>query len=185
MELRIGSTRIIVVFGDLASQEVDAIIHPTNNYLWFSSFLSDSLKRRGGSNLEREAMELGPVSVGQAVLTTAGRLKCKYLVHAAAWGQDMMVNDRQVHQALAAALKLVREHNCKSVALMPSGLCVGGFPLTRAFETTFLTVVEHCLRATTLEKLLLVAATASEEEVLNGMLQSARSADPPKNEDNT
>ncbi|MEW6517608.1 MAG: macro domain-containing protein [candidate division FCPU426 bacterium] len=184
MELKIGSTRIVVAFGDLAAQEVDVIIHPTNNYLWFSSYLSDSLKRRGGSNLEREAMELGPVSVGRAVLTTAGRLKCKYLIHAAAWGQDMMVNERQVHQALAEALKVAREHRCASVAMMPSGLCVGGFSLARAFETTFLTVVEHCLRATTIEKLLLVASTESEEEILNSMLRSARSADPPKNEDN-
>ncbi len=184
MEMMINKTQVSVIRGDLASQQVDALIHPTNNYLWFSSLQSEVLKLRGGESLEQDATALGPIEVGDAVIMRARRLKSNLLIHAAAWGQDMMVAEKQVHRALAKALQLARENKCRSLAVSPSGLCVGGFPLARAMETTFLTLVEHCLQPTTVEKVILLAANAAEEEILNRMLQSANAADPPKNEDN-
>ncbi|MBN1594374.1 macro domain-containing protein [candidate division FCPU426 bacterium] len=183
MTLLINNTRVEVAVGELAFQAVDALIHPTNNYLWFSSGIAEGLKRRGGEELEEKALALGPIDIGQAVITDGGRLKAKAIIHAAAWAQDMMTQEKTVHRALASALNLARGYNCQTVALPVLGFCTGGFSQPRAIETVFLTVVEHCMQATTLIKILLMVSNKAEEEILNHILKTAKAADPPKGED--
>jgi len=183
MDLLINTTRLEVVIGNLAFQNVDALIHPTNNYLWFSSGFSEDLKRRGGEELENKALALGPIEIGQAVITDAGRLKSRSIIHAAAWGQDMMTNEKFVHHAIAAALNLAREYKCSTVAIPVTSLSTSGFPLARAIEIMFLSVVEHCLQSTTLTRIVLLVQNKAEEEILNRMLQSAKAANPPKDKD--
>ncbi len=180
MDLLVNRTRIFVASGELAFQEVDALIHPTNNYLWFSSGFSELLKRQGGEALEREAINLGPIAVGEAAATAPGRLNCRMIIHAAAWGQDMMTDVRKVHQAVTAALELASRNNCRSVAIPPVGADVGRFSLAAAVEATFLTLIEHCLQETALREIYFLAADRSVEAMLNGLIQSALSATPPE-----
>lgn len=176
MEVLINKTGVIVLVGDLALQKVDALIHPTNNFLWFSSGYSENLKRIGGSSIETEALEHGPIQVGQAVMTSAGRLKSRYLVNAAAWGQDLRPEIRCVRAAVAAALRLASEHQCLSAALPPAGAGVGGFSLRLAVEATFFSIAEHCRQPTTLQKIIFLARNHAEEEILNRVVQSGDAA---------
>ena len=172
-------TRIMVVTGDLAVQEVDALIHPTNNYFWFSPGLSENLKRIGGEYLETAAINAGPVEVGQAVILPGGRLKCRWLIHAAAWGQDLMTSVAKIRQAINAALCLAAEKQCVSVALPPAGVERSNASLVHAVEATFLAIVEHCLQATTLREIRLLAADSMTEDLLHRLIRSALSANPP------
>jgi O-acetyl-ADP-ribose deacetylase (regulator of RNase III) len=178
MEVLINKTRVVVQVGELALQEVDALIHPTNNFLWFSSGYSENLKRIGGGSIETEALERGPIQVGQAVVTSAGRLKSRYLINAAAWGQDMRPEIMQIRAAVAAALRLASEHHCLSVALPPVGAGVGEFSLRLAVESTFFPIVEHCWQSTYLQKIIFLARDHTEEEILNRVVQSAAAANP-------
>lgn len=185
MEVLINKTRVRVLTGDLALQEVDALIHPTNNFLWFASGYSEDLKRIGGSSIETEALEKGPIQVGQAVMTSAGRLKSRYMVNAAAWGQDMRPEIRHIRAAVAAALRLASEHHCLSAALPPAGTGVGGFSLRPAVESTFLSIAEHCRQSTTLQKIIFLARNYTEEEILNQVVQSADAANPSESDNHT
>ncbi|MCD4814520.1 macro domain-containing protein [bacterium] len=182
MDLRIHNTHLETTVGSLAFQVVDALIHPTNNYLWFSTGVSDDLKRRGGEFLEEKAMELGPIEPGQAVLAPAGRLKSRFLIHAAAWGQDMMTNEKLVHRAISSALNLAKENQCETLAVPVTGLSVNAFTLARAIETVFLSVVEHCMQETSLKKIVLLINNEAERTILDRILQTAKNADPPRDE---
>jgi O-acetyl-ADP-ribose deacetylase (regulator of RNase III) len=183
MGLLINTTTVEVMIGDLAFQEVDALVHPTNNYLWFSSGVSESLKRRGGDDLEEKAMALAPIEVGQAAITNAGRLKCKSIIHAAAWGQDMRTNEKLIHRALAASFTVACGYKYQSVAVPVPCFSVHGFSMARAIETTFLSVVEHCMQPTSLTHIILIVNNKAEEDILISMLKSAKAGDPPKGKD--
>src|SRR5512143_2233224 len=86
----IGRLRLTVVLGDIAEQATDAVVNAANNHLWMGAGVAGAIKARGGEEIERDAMKLGPIEPGEAVTTTAGRLKARYCIHAAAMGQDLV-----------------------------------------------------------------------------------------------
>jgi O-acetyl-ADP-ribose deacetylase (regulator of RNase III) len=171
---------VFVVTGELAKQDVEAYVHPTNNYLWFSSGVSESLKRIAGEYIETEATNAGPIEVGKAIITPHGRLRCKALIHAAAWGQDMMTSVPKIHAAVGAALDLAAAVPCVSLALPPVGAEIGGFPVLHAAQTTFLSVLEHCLKNTPLREIRFLATDKIIETLLQRLIQTALSAMPPE-----
>ena len=63
--------------GDIASVEADAVANAANDRLWMGAGVAGALKRAGGDEVEREAMALGPIPLGSAVATTAGRLPAR------------------------------------------------------------------------------------------------------------
>jgi O-acetyl-ADP-ribose deacetylase (regulator of RNase III) len=60
--------------GDITQLEVDAIANAANNHLWMGSGVAGAIRRAGGDEIEDEAVALGPIEVGDAVATGAGRL---------------------------------------------------------------------------------------------------------------
>ena len=91
--------------------------------------VAGALKRAGGEEIEREAMGKGPIELGTAVATTAGRLPARYVVHGAVMGQDLRTNGGLVRRTTRACLELADELGCTSLALPAFGTGVGGFPL--------------------------------------------------------
>jgi len=115
--------------GDIATVEADAIANAANNHLWMGSGVAGALKRAGGEEIEREAVAQGPVPVGTAVATTAGRLNARYVIHGAVMGQDLATDADLVRRTTRACLELADELGCESLALPAFGTGVGGFPL--------------------------------------------------------
>ena len=115
--------------GDIASLEVDAVANAANDHLWMGAGVAGALKRAGGEEIEREAMAQGPIPVGTAVATTAGRLPARYVVHGAVMSQDLRTDAELVRRTTRACLELADELGCRSLALPAFGTGVGGFPL--------------------------------------------------------
>ena len=115
--------------GDIATVEADAIANAANDHLWMGAGVAGALKRAGGVEIEREALGQGPVPVGTAVATTAGRLNARYVIHGAAMGQDLATDADLVRRTTRACIALADELGCESLALPAFGTGVGGFPL--------------------------------------------------------
>jgi O-acetyl-ADP-ribose deacetylase (regulator of RNase III) len=115
--------------GDIAGVEAEAIANAANDHLWMGVGVAGALKRAGGEEIEREAIALGPIPLGRAVATTAGRLPASYVIHGAAMGQDLRTNAELVRRTTRSCLALADELGCRSVALPAFGTGVGGFPL--------------------------------------------------------
>ena len=75
--------KIEVYKGDITQLEVGAVVNAANNRLWMGDGVAGALKRAGGKEIEAEAVKKGPIPVGEAVATGAGKLKAKYVIHAA------------------------------------------------------------------------------------------------------
>ena len=118
-----------VVDGDIAALAVDAVANAANDHLWMGAGVAGALKRAGGAEIEREAMAKGPIPVGTAVATTAGRLPARYVIHGAVMAQDLRTNADLVRRTTRACLVLADELGCRSLALPAFGTGVGGLPL--------------------------------------------------------
>ncbi|HUK95070.1 MAG TPA: macro domain-containing protein [Gaiellaceae bacterium] len=121
--------RLEVVEGDIAALEVDAIANAANDHLWMGAGVAGALKRAGGEEIEREAVALGPIGLGEAVATGAGRLRAKHVLHGAVMGQDLRTNADLVRRTTRSCLELADELGARSLALPAFGTGVGGFPL--------------------------------------------------------
>jgi O-acetyl-ADP-ribose deacetylase len=123
-----------VVEGDITELEVDAVANAANNGLWMGAGVAGAIKRAGGEEIEREAMALAPIAVGQAVATSAGNLKAKHVVHAAVMGQDLKTSAELVSQATRRTLEVADDLGARSLAMPAFGTGVGGFPIERCAE---------------------------------------------------
>ena len=123
------SLALEVVDGDIATLEVDAVANAANDHLWMGAGVAGALKRAGGEEIEREAVAKGPIAVGDAVVTGAGRLPARWVVHGAVMGQDLRTDADLVGRTTTRCLELADELGAHSIALPAFGTGVGGFPL--------------------------------------------------------
>jgi O-acetyl-ADP-ribose deacetylase (regulator of RNase III) len=148
--------RLEVREGDIAAVETDAVANAANDALWMGAGVAGALKRAGGDEIEREAMAQGPIELGRAVATTAGRLPARWVIHGAVMGQDLRTNADLVRRTTHSCLALADELGCRSLALPAFGTGVGGFELaecarimieeTRSFEPRSLESVTFAVR---------------------------------------
>jgi O-acetyl-ADP-ribose deacetylase len=118
-----------VVEGDITALDVDAIANAANNELWMGAGVAGAIKRAGGEEIEREAVGKGPITVGEAVATGAGRLKARWVIHGAVMGRDLLTDADLVRRTTESCLRAADELEAESLALPAFGTGVGGFPL--------------------------------------------------------
>jgi O-acetyl-ADP-ribose deacetylase len=158
MVLAIGQTTIETRQGDISKVPVDAIVNAANNHLWMGSGVAGALKRAGGSEIEREATAKGPIEIGEAVVTRAGALPAKYVIHAAAMGQDLSTDRSKISRATRNSLLRAAELEISSIAFPALGTGVGGFPVEIAADamiTECVSFIENGL-APSLKKIVFV-----------------------------
>jgi O-acetyl-ADP-ribose deacetylase (regulator of RNase III) len=134
MEKSISGVKIRVIQGDITEVEADAIVNAANNHLWMGAGVAGAIKRKGGKEIEVEAMKQGPIPVGEAVVTSAGKLKAKYVIHAAVMGQDLKTGEEYIRDATLNSLKRAEELKIESIAFPAFGTGVGGFPTDRCAQ---------------------------------------------------
>jgi O-acetyl-ADP-ribose deacetylase (regulator of RNase III) len=96
--------------------------------------VAGAIRRKGGKEIEDEAMKKGPIPIGEAIVTSAGKLKAKYVIHAAVMGQDLVTNEEYIKNATLNSLKRAEELKIKSIAFPAFGTGVGGFPIDRCAQ---------------------------------------------------
>lgn len=168
--------------GEIAELEVDAVVIPANESLFMTAPVAAAVKRHAGEEVEREAVEVGPIRVGQVVVTAGGRLAARHIIHAAAVGHDLRRDPARLRSAVQAVLKAVERLSLRRIAIAPLGTERGIFPPGEAAEIMITTVIDHAEHTTGSPETVVVAVTDSEElaayraalEVL-----TARAAAPP------
>jgi len=150
MKRTIGNAIVELVQGDIADLDTDAIVNASNNHLWMGAGVAGAIKRRGGAEIEREAVAKGPIAVGGAVATGAGKLPARYVIHAAAMGPGVATGARYIRQATRSALRCAEELQLTSIAFPALGTGVGGFPLEECARLMLGEVREHIAGGTKL-----------------------------------
>ncbi|MGC9210051.1 MAG: macro domain-containing protein [Acidilobus sp.] len=124
---------VIVKQGDITEEVVDAIVNPANSFMIMGGGVAGAIKRKGGASIEQEAMSKAPVEVGNAIVTGAGRLKARFVIHAPTMRYPASrIGEENVRLATRAALKLAKELGLSSIAFPGMGTGVGGVPYSVA-----------------------------------------------------
>jgi len=153
MQKESGKIKINIIQGDITEQDLDAIVNAANDHLWMGAGVAGAIKKKGGRAIEEEAMKQGPVPVGEAVVTSAGSLKAKYVIHAAVMGQDLITNEEYIKDATNNSLKRAEELKLKSIAFPAFGTGVGGFPTDKCAEIMLAIVNDFSIEAKYLKEI--------------------------------
>ena len=81
MEFKIGPTIFFLEEGDITHQETEAIVNAANSRLAGGGGVDGAIHRAGGPAIMEEGRRIGSCPTGQAVITTGGNLKAKYVIH--------------------------------------------------------------------------------------------------------
>ena len=128
-----------VVDGDLLDQRVDAIVNAWNRnilpwWLLLPQGVSGAIKRRAGYQPFQELRRVGPMPLGTAVVTSAGRLPYQGIIHVAGINLLWRASEQSIRDSVTNALARAREHGFRSVAFPVIGAGSGGFNEARALE---------------------------------------------------
>lgn len=157
--------------GDITDCEADAIVNAANDHLWMGSGVAGAIKRKGGGEIEVEAMSKGPIPVGEAVITGAGRLKARYVIHAAGMGQDLAPTKESIRGSTINSLKRAEELKLKSVVFPLIGCGVGGFPASEAAALMLDAVREFTSKDTSIEEVTFALFTRDDYETFASALK--------------
>jgi len=141
-----------VIKSDITELTVDAVVNAANNHLWMGVGVAGTIKRKGGVIIEEEAVAKGPIPVGEAVVTGAGALQARHVIHAAAMGQDLVTDAVKVRAATRNALLRAGELGLKSVAFPALGTGVGGLDFDTASRVMVSETRRHLARGSRLEE---------------------------------
>jgi len=146
MRLRLGPASISIERGDITDWEVDAIINAANSTLAMGAGVAGAIKRKGGVIIEEEALQQGPVEVGEAVLTTGGNLAATHVIHGAVMGTDLKTDGETIAKTTRSILTLAEKHRITSIALPALGTGVGHVPPPISADAMLKEVVAHLKR---------------------------------------
>jgi O-acetyl-ADP-ribose deacetylase (regulator of RNase III) len=142
--------------GDITEVETDAIVNAANNALWMGAGVAGAIKRAGGKDIEEQAVRQGPIPVGEAVVTDAGTLKARHVIHAAAMDTDLVTDAEKIENATRNSLLRAEELGIKSVAFPALGTGVGGFSYREAARIMIEVTRQHLASVSGLEEVLFV-----------------------------
>jgi O-acetyl-ADP-ribose deacetylase len=112
---------------DITQMAVDAVVNPANSLGIMGGGVAAALSRKGGPAIQKEAMSLAPIAVGAAVVTNAGTLFAKHVIHAPTMDQPgMKIGVENVRRATRAALLAAARNNMDVIAIPGMGTGLGG-----------------------------------------------------------
>ena len=176
-ERTVGQTVVKVERGDITTMAVDAIVNAANNHLWMGGGVAGAIKRAGGAEIEQEAMGKGPIEPGDAVVTGAGRLPCRHVIHAATMAQDLMTSADLIRRATRSSLRRADALKLASVAFPALGTGVGGFGVRDAAHLMVDEVAGHLGVATTLRTVVFAVVTPDAEQAFAEALHNVETLD--------
>ncbi len=113
--------RIELWNGDICDLEVDAIVNAANLSLWMSTGVGGALKRAGGDSIEFAAVRQAPVPLGEAIVTPAGNLAAKAVIHAVSLDRERRTSGPVIEAAVRSAMARAREIGATSIAFPALG----------------------------------------------------------------
>lgn len=126
--------KIVLLKGDITTVTVDAIVNPANNELVHGGGLAGVIARAAGDRIQIESDRIGPIPLGEAAVTSAGKLKSRYLIHAASMSLGGRTSETNLRESLKNCYKRVAELGIQTVAIPSVGTGYGGFPVEKAAQ---------------------------------------------------
>ncbi|HPO62967.1 MAG TPA: O-acetyl-ADP-ribose deacetylase [Candidatus Kapabacteria bacterium] len=135
-----ADSRIELLLGDITSLKVDSIVNAANTQLKGGGGVDGAIHRVAGAILHEECMQIikekGSCPTGDAVITSAGNLPCKYVIHTVGpvWQGGSNNEEKLLARAYYNSMALAKKKKIKTIAFPNISTGVYGFPKQRAAE---------------------------------------------------
>lgn len=154
--INLEDTQLEILEGDITDLEIDAIVNAANEKLKLGSGVAGAIRTKGGPSIQEECDRIGHTAVGAAVMTGAGSLKAKQVIHAVGPRMGEGDEDRKLASAVRAALALADRNGLRSIALPAISTGVFGFPMDRAARITLTEIHRYLQGGTKIERVVVV-----------------------------
>jgi len=145
MEIQIGTSKLMIAEGDITREETDAIVNAANSGLKGGGGVDGAIHRAGGPAIMEECRKIGYCPAGQAVITTGGNLKAKYVIHTV--GPVYSGGGRNESELLKSAylesLKLASKKGLKSLSFPAISTGAYGYPVSKAARIALKTTIDY------------------------------------------
>ena len=134
--------------GDITRMDTDVIVNAANKHLKHGGGVAAAIVRRGGQIVQEESRKWvevhGPISYNQPAFTTAGEMKCKFVIHAVGpvWGEGD--EDRKLAEAIRSSLLLANDLQAESISFPAISTGIFGFPVDRAADIFMEEISSFC-----------------------------------------
>ncbi len=130
-EVTVGGKTLRLVQGDITERDVDAIVNAANSHLQHGGGVAGAIVRKGGQIIQEESDRIGFTPVGSAVITGAGKLPAKFVIHAVGPRMGEGDEDNKLKNAVLNSLLLASQKKLRSISLPAISSGIFGFPKDR------------------------------------------------------
>jgi O-acetyl-ADP-ribose deacetylase (regulator of RNase III) len=158
----LGKQRVSLVKGDITNLKVDAVVNAANNSLMGGGGVDGAIHKAGGPEILRECIEIrnrqGGCKTGEAVLTQAGKLPARYVIHTVGpvWNGGQNNEETLLASCYRKSLQLAVQNHVKTIAFPNISTGIYGFPKERAAEIAVKTILEFMENDNNLEMIIFV-----------------------------
>lgn len=169
MSFQFVKTRVQISLAAPRWPDADALVLPTNDYLWMAAGPAGDVKRAAGDEVELAAVRAGPIPLGEVAVTPAGNLPLQAIIHVAVMGQDLVVHAPSTAKGLVAALRIAEQRRWSRL-LVHSFVTAGRSPRPEVAVPALEELVDELLGGHAVSLLYLLASDEKEKAVLHDAL---------------
>lgn len=150
MDAQINETLISLACGDIIQETTDALVNAANERLAGGAGVDGAIHRAGGPAIMAECRKIGGCPTGQAVITTGGNLKAKYVIHTVGpiYRGGTKDEAKLLQSAYRNSLKLAQEKGLQSISFPAISCGIYGYPLDAAAHLALKTCIEFACENT-------------------------------------
>lgn len=129
--MRVSVNRSVIELdqGDITESGTDAIVNAANSQLQLGAGVAGAIRVKGGPSIQEECDAIGHCPVGEAVVTGAGELKARYVIHAVGPRQGEGNEEAKLENATLNSLRRAEENRIESITFPAISTGVFGFPV--------------------------------------------------------
>lgn len=178
MTVQVNESKIHLVRGDLTEMKVDAIVNAANQNLVLGGGVAGAIARKGGSAIQEECNRIGGTYVGGAVITTAGNLPAKKVIHAVGPRMGEGNEDEKLTHATMNSLVVAEEYNLSTLAFPAISTGIFGFPIDRCARIMLKVTLGFLKRPTSIKEVYFCLWTEKDYGVFEETLKDLKSENP-------
>ncbi len=145
MQLKINKSTLSLVEGDITKQGTEAIVNAANKSLRGGGGVDGAIHRAGGPKILEECIKIGGCETGEAVITSGGNLKAKYVIHTVGpvYRDGHHDEPKFLENAYKNSLKLASSKGIKTIAFPSISTGAYGYPMEEAAEIALKTAITY------------------------------------------
>ena len=176
VEKKIKNSKMVVMKEDVTNTDKDAFVFYAREDLKLGSGFGNAIAMRGGPAIRKELENLAPLKVTEVIVTTAGNMKSKHIIHAnGPKFQEENINQK-LKTTIMNVLKAAESNGIESIAFPPMGAGFYGVPIDVSADITISTIADYLNNGSEIKEVVICANDSREYKVLAPVLQDAKKA---------